>query len=123
MKPTDRAAPLPPPLQRQDPPFIVAGNVPIPRREAFHVEDAADGCGCLLAVILVGALVCLAAILGSGCTPRYTVIPADREVVPIRQTVSDESTKRKTYIEDDAGATGWYVPDAVLLDLLTEPQD
>lgn len=117
MKPTDRAAPLPPPLQRQAPPVIVAGNVPIPRREAFHVEDAADGCGCLIAVI-VAAVVCLAAIFGSGCTPRYTVIPADRECVPIRQSIPDAATARRTYVEDPAAATGWYIPDATMLQLL-----
>lgn len=64
---------------------------------------------------LGGLLACLTY---TGCAPRYTVVPADREVVPIRQTVTDEAAKRRTYVEDDAGATGWYIPDATLLDLL-----
>lgn len=79
--------------------------------------------GCLWLIAAVGSIVIVLAALASGCAPRTVVIPSDREVVPIRQTVSDEAAKRKTYVEDDAGATGWYVPDAVLLDLLTEPQD
>ena len=66
------------------------------------------------AVILIGALVCLAAIFGSGCTPRYTVIPADREVVPVKQT----GDKPRVYTEAVDDATGWYIPDATLLDLL-----
>lgn len=90
------------------------------RPREIQVEEMADdsGCGCLIALTLIGAIVTLAAILGSGCTPRYTVVPADREVIPVRQTVTDEAARRKTYVEDDATATGWYVPDAVLLDLL-----
>lgn len=80
----------------------------------------ACGCGAVLAVIVGLAVL---AFLVFGCAPRTVVIPADREVVPIRQTVTDEAARRKTYVEDDAGATGWYVPDAVLLDLLAEPTD
>lgn len=80
----------------------------------------ACGCGAVLAVIVGLAVL---AFFVFGCAPRTVVIPSDREVIPIRQTVTDEATRRKTYVEDDAGATGWYVPDAVLLDLLTEPRD
>lgn len=118
MTPIDRASPLPTPLKHEAPPFIIAGNIPIPRREAWHIEEEADGCGCLFAVILVGALVCLAAIFGSGCSPRYTVVPADRECIPIRQSIPDAATAHRTFIEDPAGATGWYVPDATMLQLL-----
>lgn len=114
MQPTERAAHLPPPLRRQDPPFILAGHAPIRRREAPRLEEDADGCGCLLAVILIGAAVCLAAILGSGCTSRYTVIPADREAIPVKQIQSNPNV----YQEASSDATGWYLSDAVLLDLL-----
>lgn len=63
---------------------------------------------------LGGLLACLTY---TGCH-TYTVVPADREVVPVRQSVSDEASRRRTYVEDEAGATGWYVPDAVMLELL-----
>lgn len=79
--------------------------------------------GCLWLIVGVGAAVAALVALCSGCAPRTVVIPADREVVPIRQTVTDEAAKLKTYVEDDAGATGWYVPDAVLLDILAEPTE
>ena len=87
------------------------------RPREIQIEEEADGCGCLIAA-LVAFAVCLAAIFGSGCTPRYTVIPADREVVPIRATVPDEAAHRRTYVEDPDAATGWYVPDATMLELL-----
>ncbi len=76
----------------------------------------ACGCGAVLAA-LVGLAVL--AFLVFGCAPRTVVIPADREVIPVRQTVSEEATAtRRTYVEAEEDATGWYVPDAVLLDLL-----
>ena len=74
--------------------------------------------GCLWLIAAVGSIVIVLAALASGCAPRTVVIPADREVVPIRATVPDAAANRRTYVEDAAGATGWYVPDAVLLDLL-----
>lgn len=86
------------------------------RPSEIQLDEETDGCGCLLALIVVGALVGLAAIFGSGCAPTYTVVAADREVVPVYQngTLDD----RKTYIEDTDRATGWYVPDATMLELL-----
>lgn len=59
------------------------------------------------------ALIALAACLQC-CAPAYTVVAADREAVPLRQT--QESPR--AYVEAAEGATGWYVPDAVMLDLL-----
>lgn len=68
------------------------------------------------ALMMVMAVIVL---LFFGCAPRYTVVAADREVVPVRQSVSDDAvTERRTYVEADADATGWYVPDAVMLELL-----
>lgn len=62
---------------------------------------------------------CVLAAICSGCAPRYTVVAADREVVPVRQSVSEEAVaERRTYVEAEADATGWYVPDAVMLELL-----
>ena len=102
------------------PPTIVDG-VPIPRKVAYVEDVGGDGCGCITAIAIVAFVafvVGLAAIFGSGCAPRYTVVPADREVVPIRATVPDAAARRRTYVEDEAAATGWYVPDAVMLELL-----
>lgn len=98
-------------------PCLFLNGVRLPRREIKIEPELGDGCGCLIAA-LVAFAVCLAAILGSGCAPRYTVVAADREVVPIRATVPDAAANRRTYVEDAAGATGWYVPDAVMLELL-----
>lgn len=79
-------------------------------------EQVVSGCALTLAVL--GALVLALGAICSGCAPRYTVVAADREVVPIRATVPDEATRRRTYVEAEADATGWYVPDAVMLELL-----
>lgn len=67
----------------------------------------------ILACAAVWALVALAACL-QGCAPAYTVVSADREAVPVRQT----QEAPRAYEEAVEGAIGWYVPDAVLLDLL-----
>lgn len=77
-----------------------------------------EACGCGL---LLGTLVAIAvaAYLLCGCAPRYTVVASDREVVPVRQSVSEEGVAaRRTYVEAEADATGWYVPDAIMLELL-----
>lgn len=75
----------------------------------------ANGCGLVLAAAVVAAIV---AFLFCGCT-AYAVVPADREVVPVRQTVSEEAgAERRTYVEAEADATGWYVPDSIMLELL-----
>lgn len=98
-------------------PRLFVSGVLLTPREIQVEEMGGGGCGCLIAVI-VAAVVILAAILGSGCTPRYTVIPADRECVPLRQSIPDAATARRTFIEDPSAATGWYVPDATMLQLL-----
>ena len=126
MTPTDRPDDIPdspfansPFKDNEGRPRLFVSGVWLQPRE-IQVEEMADdsGCGCLLAIVFIAAAVCLAAILGSGCTPRYTVIPADREAVPIRQTAPDAAASRRTYVEDPAAATGWYIPDAVMLQLM-----
>lgn len=72
----------------------------------------ARGCSTGLAIAVALAI---AAFLLFGCH-TYTVVAADREVVPVYQNGTLDG--RKTYIEDTARATGWYVPDATMLDLL-----
>ena len=65
-------------------------------------------------VILGGflvALLCALAQLALGCR-AYTVVPADYHAVPVRQTGED------TYERAVEDATGWYVPDALMLELL-----
>ena len=75
----------------------------------------ACGCGLTLAVAIV---IAVAAYLLCGCR-TYTVVPADREVVPVRQSnVIEGEVTRRTYVETEDGATGWYVPDATMLQLL-----
>ena len=60
-------------------------------------------------------VVAVIVLLLCGCR-TYTVVPADREVVPVYQNGTLDN--RKTYIEDEERATGWYVPDAIMLELL-----
>lgn len=60
---------------------------------------------------VVVALLCALALLASGCA-TYTVVPADYHAVPVKQT--GEATYEHA-VED---ATGWYVPDALMLELL-----
>lgn len=58
----------------------------------------------------------LLALIGSGCSERYVVIASDREVVPVKAIDGGTSYKRTADGAEDA--TGWYVPDAVMVDLL-----
>lgn len=76
-----------------------------------------EACGCGL-VLGVKVALAVAAYLLCGCR-TYTVVPADREVVPVRQSnVIEGEVTRRTYVETEDGATGWYVPDATMLQLL-----
>lgn len=70
----------------------------------------------ILACAAVWALVALAACL-QGCAPAYTVVSADREVVPVAPQDPDPQGRR-VYVEMEDGATGWFVPDSVMLELL-----
>lgn len=76
-------------------------------RRILQAKDIAD---CLVLAVafgaLFGVLVCVA-----GCH-TYTVVAADYHAVPIKQT-GPETYERA--VED---ATGWYVPDALMLELL-----
>lgn len=73
----------------------------------------ARGCALAAALILGSALAALAL---CGCT-TYTVLPADREVVPVAPQDPDPQGRR-VYVEMEDGATGWFVPDSVMLELL-----
>lgn len=76
----------------------------------------ARGCSAGLALAIVAAAI--VAFLFCGCR-TYTVVAADREVVPVRQSVSEEGVaERRTYVEADDDATGWFVPDSIMLELL-----
>lgn len=69
--------------------------------------------GCALTLAVLGALAFALGAICSGCA-TYAVVPADREVIPVKQVQDDP----RTYVEAVDGATGWYVPDATMLDLL-----
>lgn len=90
------------------PPTIVDG-VPIPRKVAYVEDVGGDGCGCLLTVIAVVAVAL--AVVFCGCS-SYTVVAADREVVPLAPCEDGK------FEVTEEGSTGWYVPDAVMLELL-----
>ncbi len=68
----------------------------------------------LIALAATGGL--LACLTYAGCT-TYTVVPADREVVPVAPQDPDPQGHR-VYVEMQDGATGWFVPDSVMLELL-----
>lgn len=57
------------------------------------------------------AVVAVTVLLLCGCN-TYTVVPADYHAVPVRQTGEDAYERA---VED---ATGWYVPDALMMELL-----
>ena len=71
-----------------------------------------------LTALLFAVLFGLCVLFASGCR-TYTVVAADREVIPVKQgnAIEGEVTRR-TYVEAVEDATGWYVPDAVMLELL-----
>lgn len=64
--------------------------------------------------LVAGAFVVIMSIMAllmSGCS-SYTVVAADRELVPVRE-VGDGR-----YVFDASeGCTGWYVPNAVMLEM------
>lgn len=70
--------------------------------------------GAWLASALMAA-VAVSVLLLCGCS-TYTVVAADRRLVPVRHApeVSDEAYLRTEGKE----ATGWYVPDAAMLELM-----
>lgn len=71
-----------------------------------------------ITLFLFVVLFWICVLFAAGCR-TYTVVAADREVVPVRQSVSDEAVaERRTYVEAEADATGWYVPDTIMLELL-----
>ena len=69
--------------------------------------------GAWLASALMAA-VAVAALLLCGCS-TYTVVPADRQMVPVRATGGG------LYVEEPSGAcTGWYVPKSTMLDIVND---
>lgn len=72
------------------------------------------GCGLWFAAVAMAVMTALA-LLSSGCH-TYTVVAADREVVPVCQNGTLDG--KKTYIETEEGATGWFVSDSIMLELL-----
>ena len=90
-------------------PRLFVSGVLLTPREIQVEEMGGGGCGCLLTVIAVVAVALAAAFCG--CR-TYTVVAADREVVPVAPCEDGK------FEVTEEGATGWYVPDAVMLELL-----
>lgn len=65
----------------------------------------------VLRFLFSGGGLLAAALLLSGCR-TYTVVAADREVIPLVQRPDG------SFVEGTDGSQGWYVPDAVMLRLL-----
>lgn len=64
--------------------------------------------------VIVGAFVVSAAMLFCGCS-SYTVVPADRQMVPVRAAGDG------VYVDEPGGAcTGWYVPKATMLEIVND---
>lgn len=83
--------------------------------EAMKKAQRAETLWNLVAVAwAVGSAVALLWLSG-GCSSGYVVVAADREVVPVRAV---DGTFYERTADKDGTATGWYVPDAVMLDLL-----
>lgn len=81
-------------------------------------KENRDRASAWLTALLFAVLFGICVLFAAGCR-TYTVVAADREVVPVRQTVSEEGVaEKRTYVEAEDDATGWYVPDAVMLELL-----
>lgn len=70
--------------------------------------------GAWLASALMAA-VAVTALLLCGCS-TYTVVSADRRLVPVRH--APEVSADVYYRTEGKDATGWYVPDAVMLELM-----
>ena len=80
-------------------------------KRAGRLERAVDTL--VAGAVMVGFFGLLA--LAGGCSSGYVVVAADREVVPVRAI---DGTFYERTADKDGTATGWYVPDAVMLDLL-----
>lgn len=62
-------------------------------------------------LLLFFALFGICVLFASGCR-TYTVVASDREVVPVAPCEDGK------FEVTEEGSTGWYVPDAVMLELL-----
>ena len=81
-------------------------------------KENRDRASTWLTALLFAVLFGICVLFAAGCR-TYTVVAADREVVPVRQSnVIEGEVTRRTYVEAVEDATGWYVPDAVMLQLL-----
>lgn len=69
----------------------------------------------VILLLALGALALILALFGTGCS-TYTVVSADRRLVPVRH--APEVSADVYYRTEGKDATGWYVPDAVMLELM-----
>lgn len=81
-------------------------------------KENRDRASTWLTALLFAVLFGLCVLFAAGCR-TYTVVAADREVISVRQSNAIEGeVTRRTYVEAVEDATGWYVPDSVMLELL-----
>lgn len=78
--------------------------------KSWEAEWLKGKAGAWLASALMPA-VAVAVLRLCGCH-TYTVVPADYHAVPVRQT------GEHTYEHAVEDATGWYIPDSLMLELL-----
>lgn len=70
-----------------------------------------DDFAAAIGVVLGGVAAIVFLLFGAGCS-SYTVVAADRRMVPVR----DVGEGNYTYEPTDA-CTGWYVPNATMLSI------
>ena len=81
------------------------------RRLDDWLHDNADALVAGAFVVIMGAM----ALLMGGCS-SYTVVAADRRLVPVRHA---PEVSADVYLRTEGkNATGWYVPDALMLELM-----
>ena len=78
--------------------------------------------GCCVTLAVIATLTVLAAIaaIAAGCAAAGYVVPADRELVPLRRDANDPTLY---CVEESADCTGWFVPNAALAELLEAAEE
>ena len=75
--------------------------------------------GCCVTLAVIATLTALAAI-AAGCAAAVYVVPADRELIPLRRDADDPTLYR---VEESVDCTGWFVPNAALAELIEAAEE